>query len=104
MNAARISRPRQKCTMFANTLTMGSTSAGNSTFLIRLPPVISAPLASMSDAENHVHGSRPQKKKTEYGVVSLLGFGMIFANTNEYTDSSSSGLTNDQKNPSTDPR
>ena len=46
--------------MFASTLTIGSTSAGNSTFLIRLPPVISEPEASSSDDENHVHGSRPQ--------------------------------------------
>ena len=37
----RIGRPRKKCTMFASTLTIGSTSAGNSTFLIRLPPAIS---------------------------------------------------------------
>ena len=33
--------PRKKCTMFASTVTIGSTSAGNSTFLIRLPPEIS---------------------------------------------------------------
>ena len=41
--AIRIGRPRKKCTMFASTLTIGSTSAGNSTFLIRLPPEISEP-------------------------------------------------------------
>ena len=46
--------------MFASTLTIGSTSAGKSTFLIRLPPEISEPDASVSDAENQVHGRMPQ--------------------------------------------
>ena len=83
MNPARISRPSKKCTMFDSTLTIGSTSAGNSTFLIRLPPEMSEPGASSSDAENHVHGSRPQNMNTAYGSRSLLAFGRIFAKTNE---------------------
>ena len=43
-----MSSPRKKCTMFASTLTIGSTSAGNRTFLIRLPPAISDPDAGES--------------------------------------------------------
>jgi hypothetical protein len=57
----------------------------------------------MSDALNQVHGNKPQNMKTAYGVVSFCAFGRILANTNEYTESSSSGLMNDQKNPRTDP-
>ncbi len=50
--------------MLASTVTIGSTSAGNSTFLIRLPPEISTPDDSSSDEENHVHGRMPQNMKT----------------------------------------
>ena len=64
MNAARMISPRAKCTMFDSTLTMGSTSAGKSTFFMRLPPLISDDAASVSDAENHVHGSNPQNMNT----------------------------------------
>ena len=46
--------------MFVSTLTIGSTSAGKSTFLIRLPPAISDPAASVSDDANQVHGRMPQ--------------------------------------------
>ena len=46
--------------MFARTVTMGSTSAGKSTFLIRLPPAISTFDDSSSDEENQVHGRMPQ--------------------------------------------
>src|SRR2546423_12964530 len=56
----RIGRARKKWIMFAVTVTIGSTSAGNSTFLIKLPPEISTPDDSMRDEENHVHGSSPQ--------------------------------------------
>src|SRR2546423_164830 len=42
--------------MFARTLTMGSTSAGNRTFLIKFPPASSEPAPSDSDVANHVHG------------------------------------------------
>ena len=52
--------PRKKCTMFASTVTIGRISAGNSTFLIRLPPEISTFADSSSDEENHVHGRMPQ--------------------------------------------
>ena len=50
--------------MFASTLTIGSTSAGNRTFLIRLPPAMSEPDASVSDAENQVHGRMPHNMKS----------------------------------------
>ena len=60
--------------MFASTLTIGSTSAGNSTFLIRLPPAISEPDASISDEENQVHGRMPQNMNSAYGCTS---FGVV---------------------------
>ena len=49
--------------MFASTVTIGRISAGNRTFLIRLPPEISTPDDSASDEENHVHGRMPQNMK-----------------------------------------
>ena len=63
----RIGKPKKKCTMFAITLTIGSTSAGKRTFLIKLPPAISAPEASVSDAENQFHGRMPQNMNSAYG-------------------------------------
>src|SRR5205809_985274 len=77
MNTARITRPRRKCTMFASTLTMGSTSAGKSTFLIRLPPLMRDEAASVSDAANHVHASRPQNRNTANGFVLVGAFGNL---------------------------
>src|SRR5712692_8155732 len=68
-NTARIDRPKPKCTMLASTVTIGSTSAGNITFLIRFPPAISTFADSLSDDENHVQGSSPQKRNTEYGSI-----------------------------------
>ena len=56
--------------MFASTVTIGSTSAGNSTFLIRLPPAISVLDDSSSDDENHVHGRMPQNMNSAYGSIS----------------------------------
>ena len=58
--------------MFASTVTMGSTSAGNSTFLIRLPPAISVLDDSRTDDENHVHGRMPQNMKSAYGSMSRI--------------------------------
>jgi hypothetical protein len=46
------------------TVTTGSTSAGNRTFLIRLPPAMSTLEPSASDAWNHVQGRMPQAKKS----------------------------------------
>ena len=69
--------------MFARTLTIGSTSAGNSTFLIRLPPAMSDPEASVSDAENQVHGRMPHSMNSAYGWRPLVRLGMIVAKTNE---------------------
>ncbi len=46
--------------MLAKTVTNGSTSAGNNTFLIRLPPAINTFDASSTDDENQVQGNRPQ--------------------------------------------
>ena len=48
----------------AEQVTMGSTSAGNSTFLIRLPPAIRVLDDSRTDEENHVHGRMPQNMKS----------------------------------------
>ena len=56
--------------MFASTVTIGSTSAGNSTFLIRLPPAISVFDDSRIDEENHVHGRMPQNMNSAYGSIS----------------------------------
>ena len=50
--------------MFESTVTIGSTSAGNSTFLIRLPPAMSTLADSDSDEENQVHGRRPQNRNS----------------------------------------
>jgi hypothetical protein len=56
----RIGSPRKKCTMLDNTVTMGRISAGNSTFLIRLPWPIRTLADSLSADANHVHGRMPQ--------------------------------------------
>jgi hypothetical protein len=45
-----------------STVTTGSTSAGNITFLINDPPAMSTPAASRSEELNHVQGRIPQKK------------------------------------------
>ena len=58
--------------MFASTVTIGRISAGNSTFLIRLPPEISTPDDSSSDDENQVHGRMPQNMNSAY-VLDALG-------------------------------
>ena len=79
----RIGSPRKKWTMFVSTLTIGSTSAGNRTFLMRLPPAMSEPAASESDVANQFHGRMPQNMNTAYGFTSGVSFGMIFVNTNE---------------------
>src|ERR1043166_1055831 len=63
----RIGSARKKCTMLAVTVTIGSTSAGKRTFLMRLPPEMSEPDDSINDAENHVHGSSPQNMNSGYG-------------------------------------
>ena len=68
--------------MFASTLTIGSTSAGNSTFLIKLPPEIREPVASFRDELNHVHGRMPQNMKSAYGWVFGSLFGRIVAKMN----------------------
>ena len=69
--AARIGRPRKKWTMFARTVTIGSTSAGKSTFLIRFPPAISVPDDSSSDDGE----PRPRQDAAEHeeGVGLHLG-------------------------------
>ncbi len=69
--------------MFASTVTIGSISAGNSTFLIRLPPLISTFAASLRDDENHVQGRMPQNMNSAYGSgpPSRLP-GITTANTN----------------------
>ena len=67
--------------MFASTATIGNTSAGNNTFLMRFPPAMSDPAASDSDEANHVHGRIPQNMKSEYGLVLGSSFGMIVVKT-----------------------
>ena len=70
--------------MFASTLTSGRISAGNSTFLIRLPPEMSEPAASDSEDENQVHGRMPQNMKSANGSTSFECVpGRTTANTNE---------------------
>jgi hypothetical protein len=60
--------------MFATTVTTGSTSAGNSTFLMRFPPAMRTPVDSATEDWNHVQGRIPQKRKRKYGS-------MLFART-----------------------
>ena len=68
--------------MFASTVTIGSTSAGNSTFLIRFPPAISVFADSSSDDENQVHGRMPQNMNSAYGCISGGWMpGITFVNT-----------------------
>ncbi len=69
--------------MFVSTLTIGSTSAGNSTFLIRLPPAISEFADSDSDEENQVHGRMPQNMNSWYGCTPSVVFGITVVKTNE---------------------
>ena len=68
--ASRIGSPKKKCIMFDSTATIGRISAGNSTFLIRLPPDIRLLAASVSEDENHVHGRMPQNMNSAYGSIS----------------------------------
>ncbi len=67
--------------MFVSTLTIGSTSAGNSTFLIRFPPAISEFADSESDEENQVHGRMPQNMNNAYGCTPSVSFGITAVNT-----------------------
>ena len=62
-------RPSRKWARLVSTVTTGRTSAGNSTFLMRLPPAISTPEASRSEELNQVQGRMPQKKKRRYGSI-----------------------------------
>ena len=68
--------------MFASTLTMGSTSAGNMTFLIRLPPAMRTFDDSSRDEENQVHGRMPQKRKSAYGSRLGCRAGSTYRKTN----------------------
>ena len=61
---------------------MGSTSAGNITFLIRLPPAMRTFDDSSSDEENHVHGRMPTKRNSEYGSRLGCRAGSTYRNTN----------------------
>ena len=67
--------------MFAVTVTIGRISAGNRTFLIRLPPEISTPEDSISDEANHVHGRIPQNMKRGYGSAPLTAAGITYLKT-----------------------
>ena len=59
---SRTGSPSTKCARFAKTVTTGRTSAGNRTFLMRLPPEMSTPAASVSEDCSQVQGRIPQKK------------------------------------------
>jgi hypothetical protein len=84
---------------------MGRISAGNITFLIRLPPAIKTLDDSIRELENQVHGRRPQNRKRARGPsFSSHPPGSTTVKTNVYTISRSSGLKNDQKKPRTEPR
>jgi hypothetical protein len=61
--ANRIGRPSRKCARFASTVTVGRTSAGKSTFLIRLPLAMMTPEDSASEPWSQVQGRMPQKRK-----------------------------------------
>ena len=69
--------------MLASTVTIGSTSAGKRTFLIRLPPEMRTLLDSLSDEENHVHGRMPQNMNSAYGSISA---GCVPGNTTVKTN------------------
>ena len=70
--------------MFDNTVTIGKISAGNNTFLIRLPPAISELDDSVSDEANHVHGRMPQNMNRAKGSISFACKpGMTLVKTNE---------------------
>ena len=70
--------------MFASTVTIGSTSAGNSTFLIRLPPAISTLDDSSSDEENQVHGQDAAEQEERVRLrSSARGSGRTTEKTNE---------------------
>ena len=61
---SRMGSPKTKWHRFDTTVTTGRISTGNTTFLIRSPLTMSTPALSFSDEENHVHGRRPQNRKT----------------------------------------
>ena len=67
----------------ASNLTTGSTSAGNNTFLMRLPEWINDPEDSLSAVVNHVHGSSPQKRNTGNGASAGSRLGSRYENTKE---------------------
>src|SRR6476660_139227 len=78
----RMGSARKKCTMFAVTVTIGRISAGNRTFLIRLPPEIRTPEDSISDEANHVQGRIPQNMNSGYGSTPFTAAGVTYLNTN----------------------
>src|SRR3972149_95387 len=90
--------------MLARTGTVGRARAGNRTFLIRLPPVMSTLADSDRDEENHVQGRMPQNMKSAYGSRSLSPRSMTKLKTKLEMRGRSSGLRKDQKNPRTEPR
>ena len=62
-------------------MTVGSTSAGNSTFLIRLALAISTPADSASEAWNQVQGRMPQNRNRKKGWMSGCLSGRITVKT-----------------------
>jgi len=57
-----IGRLRRKFIILERTATIGSTSAGKTTFFMRCPPLRIDAVPCMSDVENHNQGRRPVKR------------------------------------------
>jgi len=57
-------RLNKKFIKFESTLTIGKTSGGSIDLVISEPPAITEFTPSISEDENHIHGRRPQNKKT----------------------------------------
>ena len=69
--------------MFASTVTIGSTSAGNSTFLIRLPPAISDVGGLVQRRRKPVPRQDAAEQEQRVGLQPSARFGMIVVKTNE---------------------
>jgi len=63
-NRNRIGKLNTKLKKFDNTTTSGRTSAGNNTFLIRLPPPMIELEESNREDENQSQGNKPQPRWT----------------------------------------
>jgi hypothetical protein len=76
-------QPEEEVHHVGQHVTIGRISAGNSTFLIRLPPAIRLLADSSSDEENQVHGRMPQNRNSAYGSSAGRVPGSTTVKTNE---------------------